>query len=112
MVKNKYSSKNESKSKKISKQYSKSYFKNRSPEKNALSISSDQSKKIKSYNQVVNNYKEVLVSQDLEKCPDYWGGFSFVPYYFEFWEGNKNRINKREVFEKKANIWSNYILQP
>ena len=98
--------------KKISKQYSKSYFKNRSPKKNALSISSDQSKKIKSYNDVVNNYKKVLVSQDLEKCPDYWGGFSFLPYYFEFWEGNNNRINKRKVYEKKNDEWGSYFLQP
>ena len=33
--------------------------------------------------------------------PDFWGGFSFVPYYFEFWQGHKNRLNKRHVFEQK-----------
>ncbi|MDC3113769.1 pyridoxamine 5'-phosphate oxidase family protein [Gammaproteobacteria bacterium] len=98
--------------KKISKEYSQNYFINRAPEKNALSISSDQSKKIKSYNHVINKYKKVLASQDLKKCPDYWGGFSFVPYYFEFWEGNESRINKREVFVKKANKWSTYFLEP
>ena len=47
-----------------------------------------------------------------EKCPDYWGGYSFVPYYFEFWEGHQSRINKREVFEKIDNVWKHFILQP
>ena len=98
--------------KKISTEYSESYFINRAPEKNALSISSDQSKKIKSYNQVISNYKKALASKNLKKCPDYWGGFSFVPYYFEFWEGNESRINKRRVYEKKANKWSTFFLEP
>ena len=28
-------------------------------------------------------------------------GFSFIPYYFEFWEGNDLRLNKRTVYEFK-----------
>ena len=52
------------------------------------------------YDQVKENYHRSLERDDLKKCPEYWGGFSFTPYYFEFWEGHKSRINKREVFEK------------
>ena len=50
--------------------------------------------------------------EDLAKCPDYWGGFSFVPYYFEFWEGNESRINKRESFILVDDNWNKSNLQP
>ena len=63
------------------------YFKKRSIDKNALAISSNQSQGIKSYEQVLLKYNEIKDTNDLKKCPDYyWGGFSFIPYYFEFWK--------------------------
>ena len=98
--------------KKTSKEFNQKYFYDRSEKKNALAISSYQSKQIDSYKEVKARYNKVLKSDDLKKCPDYWGGFSFIPYYFEFWEGNESRINKREVFNKIDNIWQHSILQP
>ena len=88
------------------------YFFNRSEEKNALAISSNQSKPIDSYNQVKENYNKSLKNVDLKKCPEFWGGYAFTPYYFEFWEGDNFRLNKREVFEKNQDNWSRYLLQP
>jgi len=89
------------------------HFKSRASEKNALAISSMQSSKINSYKNVVDNYNEILAKNDqVSKRPNYWGGFSFVPYYFEFWEGHKNRINKRNVYSLEKDIWKNYYLQP
>ena len=98
--------------KKTSNDYNKKYFFNRSEEKNALAISSNQSKPIDSYNQVKENYNKSLSNDNLKKCPEYWGGFSFTPYYFEFWEGHESRINKREVFEKIDGVWKHSFLQP
>lgn len=98
--------------KKTSKEFNQKYFYDRSEKKNALAISSYQSKQIDSYKEVKAKYNKVLKSDDLKKCPDYWGGFSFIPYYFEFWEGNESRINKREVFNKIDNIWQHTFLQP
>ena len=46
------------------------------------------------------------------KRPEYWGGYSFVPYYFEFWEGNENRLNKRHVFSMEEGAWKETLLQP
>ena len=92
--------------------YNQNYFFDRSEEKNALSISSNQSKPIDSYNQVKENYNKALKNDDLKKCPKYWGGYSFTPYYFEFWEGHESRLNKREVFEKNDDSWKHFILQP
>jgi|TARA_B100001939_G_C16871550_1_gene586681 pyridoxamine 5'-phosphate oxidase len=91
------------------------HFLSRSIEKNALAISSKQSEKISSYNEVINNYESTLNflknSKELNR-PDYWGGFYFIPYYFEFWIGNKYRINQRKEFFHGDNGWEENILQP
>ena len=98
--------------KKTSNEYNQKYFSDRSEEKNALAISSNQSKQIDSYSQVKENYNRSLKNDDLKKCPEFWGGYSFTPYYFEFWEGHESRLNKREVFEKNDDSWKHLILQP
>lgn len=98
--------------KKTAKLFSNNYFLNRAIKKNALSISSSQSQKIKSFDDVQKKYKNALENKDLKKCPTYWGGFSMIPYYFEFWEGHKSRINKREIFELNDKVWDEYILEP
>ena len=98
---------------KTSEEFSDKHFASRSTEKNALAISSNQSNRINSYQEVVDNYNLALKNYENElKRPEYWGGFSFTPYYFEFWEGNEYRINKREVFSLKGNDWENFLLQP
>jgi pyridoxamine 5'-phosphate oxidase len=97
---------------KTSIKFNNDYFQNRSIEKNALAIASHQSSKIISYEDLFLEYKETIKNQNLTKCPDYWGGFSFAPYYFEFWEGHESRVNIRNVYEKKASKWKQFIIQP
>jgi pyridoxamine 5'-phosphate oxidase len=92
--------------------FNKEYFKNRDKNKNALAISSKQSKLIDSFKSVKENYNESLINDDLSKCPNYWGGFSFKPYYFEFWEGHISRLNQRDVYEMQKGRWIHNILQP
>jgi len=98
--------------KKTPKEFNHAYFFTRDTKKNALAISSMQSRKIKSYNDVKENYMNSLKHDDLKSCPDYWGGFSFVPYYFEFWKGDESRINRREVYENSQGKWIHSFLQP
>ena len=98
--------------KKTSNKYNQKYFFNRSEEKNALAISSNQSKLINSYSEVKENYNKSLKDDNLKKCPEFWGGYSFTPYCFEFWEGHESRINKREVFNKIDGVWKQSFLQP
>ncbi len=95
-----------------SKEFNSEYFSNRSREKNALAISSKKSAFIDSYDEVKKKYKQVYKEENLTKCPDWWGGFSTQPYYFEFWEGHESRINKRESFLKEDGDWIRKILQP
>ena len=98
--------------KKTSKEFNMEYFANRDIRKNALAISSKQSNKIASYEDVSVNHEKSLQKDNLEQCPEYWGGYSFIPYYFEFWEGHKSRLNKREVYEYQNNTWIHNYLQP
>tara|TARA_B100000900_G_scaffold315140_1_gene274000 strand:- start:7245 stop:7841 length:597 start_codon:yes stop_codon:yes gene_type:complete len=98
--------------KKTSNEFNQKYFFERSERKNALSISSNQSQPISSYEQVKENYNKTLRDADLKKCPDYWGGFSFKPYEIEFWEGNQFRLNRRDLYSKKDSDWLHVILEP
>lgn len=97
---------------KTSKEFNQEYFFDRSLKKNALAISSNQSKPINSYSQVKENFNRSLQNDDLKTCPDFWGGYAFIPFYFEFWEGEDSRLNKREAFEKKPDKWNHFLLQP
>ena len=93
--------------------FSNKVFKSRDNLKNALAISSRQSELISSYQEVENNFNKIASQKTkINVRPDYWGGYSFVPYYFEFWEGHESRLNKREVYKKIDDTWKHLILQP
>lgn len=96
---------------KTSKEYNRAYFAKRDKKKNALAISSKQSSPIDSYAALQKNYELVLQSNNLSECPDYWGGYAFTPFYFEFWEGHDSRINKRETYELQNDKWIHGFLQ-
>lgn len=101
--------------KKVDNEFSDYHFQNRSIEKNAIAISSKQSEKIDSYESVKNNYKKALMLKNknhLQIRPKYWGGYTFTPYYFEFWTGNQSRINKRECFKLNDSLWESFFIQP
>jgi len=92
--------------------YNDAYFSKRSTDKNALAISSYQSKTISSFDLVVENYNQAKKNKNLKKCPEYWGGFEFKPYEVEFWEGNNFRLNKRNLYQLVDKIWHHHILEP
>ena len=93
--------------------FSDKHFHNRSKEKNASAISSNQSQKIESHEAIIQKYDDVYKDNSINnKRPSYWGGYSFKPYSIEFWEGQDNRLNKRNYYVFKNNKWVNYILQP
>ena len=96
---------------KTSAEFSDEHFFLRAKEKNALAISSDQSSTAESYSSILDNYQKAL-KLDNPQRPTYWGGYSFEPYYFEFWEGHESRLNKRKVYEKSDDSWKHLILQP
>ena len=97
--------------KKTSKEFNQDYFAKRDEKKNALAISSYQSSPIDSYEMLQKNYEICLKKNNLNECPDYWGGYSFTPYYFEFWEGHESRLNKREIYKFQNGEWIHSFLQ-
>ena len=98
---------------KTSMDFSDEHFKGRTKEKNALAISSNQSQVIDSFDEVAENFHQTLRAMTSDTVrPDFWGGFSFFPYYFEFWQGHENRLNKRRVFEQQEDDWIERLLQP
>ena len=98
---------------KASAEFSDEHFQSRTKEKNALAISSNQSEVIDSFDEVTKNFYETLeIMTSKTPRPDFWGGYSFIPYYFEFWQGHKNRLNKRLVFKLQDDQWKEQLLQP
>jgi pyridoxamine 5'-phosphate oxidase len=97
---------------KCSKDFNINYFSNRSRDKNALAISSMQSAKSHSYQAIKDKFHEVRSGPDLDICPKYWGGYIFKPYEVEFWEGHSFRVNKRDLYVNKKNVWEHCILEP
>lgn len=97
---------------KSSKEFSDQHYMKRDKSKNALAVSSNQSRKISGYDAVIENYEKTISEDSFSKRPRYWGGYSIKPLYFEFWEAHKYRLNKRKVYEKKNQKWVEYFLQP
>ena len=97
---------------KTSIEFNQKYFLDRTKEKNALAISSNQSRPIRSFRQVKQNFDKAFMNDDLTICPKYWGGFSFTPYEIEFWEGNQYRLNERNLYKKDMDKWNHLILEP
>ena len=96
---------------KTSKEFNSAYFVKRDKKKNALAISSKQSSAIDSYETLQKNYELALQKNNLSECPDYWGGYAFEPFYFEFWEGHDSRLNRRETYELQNDEWIQGFLQ-
>ncbi|CAG9535565.1 unnamed protein product [Cercopithifilaria johnstoni] len=50
---------------------------------------------------------EKLVAEKGEKTitrPEDWGGYRLLPSYFEFWQGQSDRIHDRIAFEKRTDV--------
>ena len=100
---------------KTSEDFSDKHFSVRELDKNVLAISSRQSQKIESYEMVKENFNKTLDdASSIKSRPSYWGGFSFKPFEFEFWQGNESRLNKRESysFDRVKESWNYSILEP
>lgn len=96
----------------LDKNRSNNHFEKRDYRKNALAIASKQSQEIKTYEDFIDIYNNILANNDLKKRPDYWGGYSVLPYYFEFWEGHESRVNKRIAYNLNDKDWKSSFLQP
>jgi len=98
---------------KISKEESNSYFLERPYLSKVSAIISKQSKKIESRNELekkINSFLEKN-TDNLER-PKNWGGYILIPKYFEFWQGQENRLHDRIVYKKKSKKWNIFRISP
>ena len=50
----------------------------------------------------VNEYTRMFEGKKIPR-PQNWGGFRFIPAYFEFWYGRESRLHDRIIFTKQKN---------
>jgi len=105
----------EGKVKKVSRSLSEEYFHSRPRGSQIGAWTSDQSQR------VPNREYIDRINQELEKffkeyepvpLPPFWGGYSLVPDYFEFWQGREDRLHDRIAYRLSRKKWSVERLSP
>lgn len=91
---------------KTSKEQSENYFNSRPKESKLGAWASNQSQHttreelFDKYNSLVEEYREKDVPY-----PVFWGGYSLIPSYFEFWQGRPSRLHDRITYTLAQNVW-------
>jgi pyridoxamine 5'-phosphate oxidase len=49
-------------------------------------------------------FSKKYADQEIPRPSD-WGGFKLMPNYFEFWEGQENRLHDRFRYQQRNNAW-------
>ena len=100
---------------KLSSKASDNYFASRARESQMGAWASQQSSAISSRKILEDRVKEFTDLFEGKKIarPAHWGGYRFVPSYFEFWYGRENRLHDRIIFTKaKKGKWKMVRLSP
>ncbi len=101
--------------KKITKEESIRYFESRPRGSQLGAIVSNQSDKIlnrevleKNLKDLEKNFKEKKIDK-----PEHWGGYIVEPFSIEFWQGRKNRLHDRVLYERTIDLsWVKSRLSP
>jgi pyridoxamine 5'-phosphate oxidase len=91
------------------------YFNSRPYESQVGALASQQSAVVPSRKTLDARYDELLKQYNgkVVPRPDNWGGYRFIPTYFEFWQGRLSRLHDRIAYELKTDgIWTNNRLYP
>lgn len=90
------------------------YFGRRPRESNLSAMASPQSAVVASRAELERRV-ERLRAQHADKelvRPDSWGGYRLVPDYFEFWQGQENRLHDRLCYRREGDGWVRERLAP
>lgn len=98
---------------KISRKESEEYFQLRPLKSRYGALASNQSEIVDS-REILEKKFENLEKQfgDNPPTPENWGGYKLIPTKFEFWQGRRDRLHDRIVYEKDQDDWKIYRLQP
>lgn len=100
---------------KMSTKESTEYFNSRPVSSRVSTCVSKQSQEIPSRQHIEKQHQQLLseCSEDRPpQKPDYWGGYCLYPTYFEFWQGQTNRLHDRIVYKLVDNQWIVKRLSP
>lgn len=100
----------------ITREESSEYFMSRPYSSQVNAIISPQSQKIDSRSTLQQSHQKLIKEaadkdSKLER-PKYWGGYDLIPNYFEFWQGQPNRLNDRISYKRFGKSWSLNRLAP
>ncbi len=101
--------------KKVSDEEANLYFKSRPYESRIGAWASDQSKVMKSKEDLLKKIKDFEKKYTDKKelpRPEHWSGWCLSPSIIEFWLGEKFRIHERLRYKKLSNSWEKEILYP
>ena len=90
---------------KLSSKISDNYFRSRERGSQIGAWASPQSETIPNRETLeswVNEYEKMFAGKEITR-PGNWGGFRFIPTYFEFWYGRDSRLHDRIFFTKQKN---------
>ena len=90
------------------------YFKSRPRESQIGAWSSNQSDKLSSRNELINNiekFEEKFKGKDIPR-PSFWNGYLVKPETIEFWQEMPFRIHDRVLYLKSDNYWKIKKLYP
>lgn len=98
---------------KTSTEESNKYFNTRPLQSRLNAIVSPQSREINDKTVLQEAAEKIKTKYDKEiPRPSYWGGYRVIPAYFEFWQGQPNRLHDRIVYKKQDEQWIKKCLAP
>lgn len=87
------------------------YFKSRPVGSQAGAIASSQSEVIRSKDELIYKFEKLNEQSTLERPAD-WGGYDVEVNSIEFWQGGKNRLHDRFLYQLDDGNWSVNRLAP
>ena len=97
----------------LSEKESDEYFYSRPKDSQIGAVASDQSKEIPDRKFIEDKFKQLNESKSKITRPKHWGGIIVSCDSIEFWQGRKNRLHDRILFDRdKKNNWVYKRLSP
>ena len=97
----------------VTAQESDAYFAVRPRDSQIGAWTSEQSSEIVSRQVLENRFAEFSARLgDPVPRPPHWGGFRIIPHEVEFWQGRKNRLHDRILYQRDGDAWARTRLAP
>ena len=99
---------------KTSREDSESYFHSRPRGSQLGALTSQQSSRIESREELeqIRAELEAKFADQPIPLPDNWGGYRLTPDRVEFWQGRLDRMHDRVVYQSESGAWQRYRVAP